>query len=308
VAQATTNVSDVRDSNGFYSGAPGTKNASPFQLQFNDEGTFHYICEPHVASDMRGYITVSSGGGVTQSAALCSESGGGVGCAACNERCIDDGGRCHAQQYCVRDACRAGTPGCSCRSDASVAPCIDATYDCAAVGGATTRCVPAPLLLLADGAAAVDSCTAGVGGCLCITDGGDVACNGGDAFECDELLAVAGSADRGAGLCVPKRAPCVLGTAGCACTSTHSCASAALQCIDIGASDGDEGGGEVCMYEQAVSVSSEPSSGGGNGGDFGNGPSGTGGPAPLEGSSGATVAATSRTVLVLALVTAVATW
>ena len=40
---------------GFHSPAA----ASEFTLTFNTPGLFHYICEPHVLSDMRGTITVN---------------------------------------------------------------------------------------------------------------------------------------------------------------------------------------------------------------------------------------------------------
>lgn len=50
------------DNGGFNSGIAGA--VDTYTLQFNDVGTFCYICEPHVPLDMFGSVTVQAGTGV----------------------------------------------------------------------------------------------------------------------------------------------------------------------------------------------------------------------------------------------------
>ena len=59
VAEVDSEDSDERTSGGVYSGEPAT--TADFRHTFTEDETFHYICEPHVAGDMRGKITVGEG-------------------------------------------------------------------------------------------------------------------------------------------------------------------------------------------------------------------------------------------------------
>ena len=55
VAEVDTAISNTWN-NGFHSAAF----AGEFTLEFNTPGVFHYICEPHVFSGMRGTVTVNA--------------------------------------------------------------------------------------------------------------------------------------------------------------------------------------------------------------------------------------------------------
>ena len=44
---------------GAYSGPAQT--TVDFRITFDDDGTFYYICEPHVTMDMVGVVTVGTG-------------------------------------------------------------------------------------------------------------------------------------------------------------------------------------------------------------------------------------------------------
>ncbi len=59
VAEVDSEDSEERSSGGVYSGEPAT--TVDFRHTFTEDETFHYICEPHVAGDMRGKITVGEG-------------------------------------------------------------------------------------------------------------------------------------------------------------------------------------------------------------------------------------------------------
>ena len=59
VAQVDSATSTTRKSNGVYSGESET--TVDFRYTFTEDETFYYVCEPHVAQDMRGVITVGIG-------------------------------------------------------------------------------------------------------------------------------------------------------------------------------------------------------------------------------------------------------
>ena len=48
-----------RKTGGQYSGQPEV--TEDFRITFDQDGTFHYICEPHVSMDMVGVVTVGTG-------------------------------------------------------------------------------------------------------------------------------------------------------------------------------------------------------------------------------------------------------
>ena len=59
VAEVDSEDSDERSSDGVYSGAAAT--TVDFRHTFTEDETFYYVCEPHVAGDMRGKVTVGEG-------------------------------------------------------------------------------------------------------------------------------------------------------------------------------------------------------------------------------------------------------
>jgi len=56
VEQSESSVAIIYDGSGFRSGDQG--DVDTFQHTFNTPGFYYYICEPHVALDMRGTVTV----------------------------------------------------------------------------------------------------------------------------------------------------------------------------------------------------------------------------------------------------------
>ena len=59
VAQIDAEGDDTRKMGGAYSGPVQT--TLDYRLTFDDDGTFYYICEPHVTMDMVGVVTVGTG-------------------------------------------------------------------------------------------------------------------------------------------------------------------------------------------------------------------------------------------------------
>jgi len=56
VAQSASGVANTYDGSGFRSGDQG--DFDTFEHTFNAPGVYYFICEPHVAFDMRGTVTV----------------------------------------------------------------------------------------------------------------------------------------------------------------------------------------------------------------------------------------------------------
>lgn len=60
VAQSASPVANSYDGSGFRSGEQG--DLDTYQYTFDTPGVYYYICEPHVAFDMRGAVTVEGVG------------------------------------------------------------------------------------------------------------------------------------------------------------------------------------------------------------------------------------------------------